>query len=109
MESPAQISAGETANWQKTAGDPSCADSGTNTSFHLEDKKHTLFRQANPSTLITFISFCAQKLCHWSWQHAHPPFPAFSADSCFDAVPIKEGKNASYPEDGRDKAVKCKL
>lgn len=46
-KSPAQISDGATVNWQKAAGDPSCTDSGTNTGFHLEDEKRTLFRKAN--------------------------------------------------------------
>lgn len=46
-KSPVQIFDWATVNWQKAAGDPSCTDSGTNTSFLLEDKKRTLFRQAN--------------------------------------------------------------
>ncbi|XP_053539040.1 nuclear factor 1 A-type isoform X6 [Ictalurus punctatus] len=48
---PEQISDGETVNWQEAAGDLSCADSNTNTSFHLEGRR---FVSSDKPQLLSF-------------------------------------------------------
>lgn len=62
---PVQISDGETVNWQEAAGDLSCADSNTNTSFHLEGRY--FISTDKPHFHFLLLANCCSK-ARMSWQ-----------------------------------------